>query len=171
MSYKACRDFVLKNHVFRIRIKLISPVLGKIWETVFTCLTSFEASSQSSLLLVSIFSISEKKFLLIPLISSEQSLFSAAKLIKYSKPKRCRNMFSPRLHAQMHFKLKERGIFPSISVFIRDFPDFAVRNYETKGNFLNYFANSYYRSQTPVGKGFFSARFTDRWFQSAVQKF
>ena len=26
-------------------------------------------------------------------------------------------------------------MFPSIPVFIRDFPDFAVRNDETKGNF------------------------------------
>ena len=61
MSYKACQDLFLKNHVFRIWMQLISPVLGKIWETVFTYFASFEASSQSSLLLVSIFSISEKK--------------------------------------------------------------------------------------------------------------
>ena len=61
MSYKACRDLFLKNHVFRIRTKLISPVFGKIWETVFIYFSSFEASSQSSFLLVSIFSFSLKK--------------------------------------------------------------------------------------------------------------
>ena len=72
---------VYKEHC-RIRIWLISPALGYIWESVFTYFASFDCSSQCSLLLVSIFKISEKKSFNAANIRA--SLSSVTKLINWA---------------------------------------------------------------------------------------